>query len=195
MSIYPFELGKERREAPVVSLIGSFNWQPTFSAARRLLENLWPQIKLRRPDARLMIVGRKAKSALEGLVSDPKIELVEDVPDMTPYWRKTDVLLYAPSRGSGMKVKVIEAMALGVPVVTTTEGVEGLDAVDRVHAGIAEDDPGLVERALELLETAGLGDQRRIAALRLGRGRVLAGGGARSTGKGLSGDHRSQEDE
>ena len=62
-----------------------------------------------------------------------------------------------------MKVKVIEAMALGVPVVTTAEGVEGLDAVDRVHAGISEHDQGLIERTIELLENPGLGDQRRIA--------------------------------
>ena len=47
-----------------------------------------------------MIVGRKAKTLLAGLVNDPEIEVVEDMPDMTPYWRKTDVLLYAPSEAA-----------------------------------------------------------------------------------------------
>ena len=49
MSIYQFHLGRSQKERPVVSLIGSFNWQPTFSAARRLLERLWPGIKARLP--------------------------------------------------------------------------------------------------------------------------------------------------
>ena len=56
------------------------------------------------------------------------------------------MFLYAPSRGSGMKIKILEAMAFGVPVVTTGEGVEGLPAVDGVHAGVCEDDAGLIER-------------------------------------------------
>jgi glycosyltransferase involved in cell wall biosynthesis len=50
-----------------------------------------------------------------------------------------------------MKVKVMEAFALGTPVVTTAEGVEGIPAQDGVHAGICEDDPGLIERTVELL--------------------------------------------
>ena len=55
-------------------------------------------------------------------------------------------MVYAPSRGSGMKIKILEAMAFGVPVVTTSEGVEGFPAVDGVHAGVCEDDAGLIER-------------------------------------------------
>jgi hypothetical protein len=58
-------------------------------------------------------------------------------------------------------------MAIGVPVVTTTEGVEGLPAVDGVHAGICDDDTGLVDRTVELLEDVGLQNRRRVAARRL----------------------------
>ena len=61
-------------------------------------------------------------------------------------------MVYAPSRGSGMKIKILEAMASGVPVVTTSEGVEGLPAVDGVHAGVCEDDAGLIDRTVALLE-------------------------------------------
>lgn len=152
LGLYPFAPKPESEAGPVVALIGSFNWRPTYSSAERLITKLWPVIRKRRPDAKLMIVGRKAKSALAELVRGLEVELVEDAPDILPYWRKADVLVYAPSRGSGMKVKVLEAMALGVPVVTTTEGVEGLEARDRVHAGISDEDPGLIDRCVEILD-------------------------------------------
>jgi glycosyltransferase involved in cell wall biosynthesis len=51
-----------------------------------------------------------------------------------------DVMLYAPNSGSGMKVKLMEAFALGTPIVTTSDGVEGILAEDGIHAGMCEDD-------------------------------------------------------
>ncbi|CAN5847007.1 hypothetical protein BH23PLA1_BH23PLA1_16390 [soil metagenome] len=154
LGLYPFEpKGENRAEAPVVGLIGSFGWYPSFSAAERLITRLWPEIKRRVPTARLQIVGRSARKALGGLVSGlgPEVILAEDVPDIFPYFRALDVMLYTPIRGSGMKVKVMEAFALGVPVVTTAEGVEGLEAEDGVHAGISEEDDVLIERTVALL--------------------------------------------
>ena len=83
----------------------------------------------------------------------PDAYIEEDVADIIPYFRRLDVLLYAPAHASGMKVKVLEAMALGVPVVTNEEGVEGLPVEDGTHVGLAEDDDGLVERTVTLLES------------------------------------------
>jgi hypothetical protein len=74
------------------------------------------------------------------------------------------VMLYAPERGSGAKVKVLEAFALGTPVVTTSEGVEGIDALDGIHAGIDDDDAGLISRTVALLGDAGRADRQRRAA-------------------------------
>ena len=70
-------------------------------------------------------------------------------------------MLYAPGRGSGMKVKILESFGFGVPVVTTSEGVEGLPALDGVHAGVCDDDAGLIDRTVELLrDRAGQNRQR-----------------------------------
>ena len=165
LDLYPFEAGgAPSGEGPVVGLIGSFHWEPTLSAAVRLLTRLWPEIRRRVPAARLQVVGREARKALAAYAGTPGAMFFEDVPDAIPYFRSSDVLLYAPSRGSGMKVKVLEAFALGVPVVTTAEGVEGIEAVDGVHAGVCEDDAGLIDRAVALLEDADLRERRRVAA-------------------------------
>ncbi len=111
-----------------MSLIGAMNWYPGYSAGLRLLTRLWPEIKRRVPAARLQIVGWSARSAFRDSLGLPDVEIAENVPDTRPYFERTGVLLYAPSRGSGMKIKVLEAMGFGVPVVTTSEGVEGIPA-------------------------------------------------------------------
>jgi glycosyltransferase involved in cell wall biosynthesis len=151
LSLYPFVEHKPINKQPIVGLIGTFNWAPSYSAAERLLTRLWPEIKRRVPNARLQIVGRSAKDALSRFAHMSDLEIHQDVPDTLPYFENMNVMLYAPIAGSGMKVKVMEAFALGTPVVTTAEGVEGIPAQDGVHAGICEDDPGLIERTVELL--------------------------------------------
>lgn len=163
-SLYPFIPDERRRDCVTIGLIGNMSWYPSYSAAKRLLGRLWPEIKRRVPDANVQIVGWSARSALRAHLEDPGVEIFEDVPETRPYFEKTGVMLYAPCRGSGMKIKILEAMGFGVPVVTTSEGVEGLPAVDGVHAGISEDDAGLIERAVALLQDPGLQERRRRAA-------------------------------
>jgi glycosyltransferase involved in cell wall biosynthesis len=167
LSLYPFAEHKQKNEQPTVGLIGGFNWAPSYSAAERLLTRLWPEIKRRVPNARLQIVGRCAKDALAAFADLPDLEIHQDVPDILPYFANLDVLLYAPVAGSGMKVKILEAFALGTPVVTTPEGVEGIPAQDGVHAGICEDDPGLIERTVELLKEPSIQQVRRVKARQL----------------------------
>ncbi len=151
LSQYPFARRVLNQSAPIVSLIGSFTWYPTIVAARRLLTRLWPALRQRVPQVSLEIVGRRAGAALRDLLPAEGVTVHEDVPTILPYFARADLLLYAPDDASGMKVKVLEAFATGVPVVTTPPGVEGIPAEDGVHAGIAEDDGGLVARAVELL--------------------------------------------
>ncbi|MFH1923635.1 MAG: glycosyltransferase family 4 protein [Planctomycetota bacterium] len=166
-SLYPFIRAAKRVDEPVVTLIGSMHWYPGYSAARRLLTRLWPRIKARVPNARLQIVGWNACKMLHEFRALPDVVVQENVADTGPYFERTSVFLYAPERGSGMKVKILEAMAYGVPVVTTSEGVEGLPAVDGEHAGISETDAGLVERTVRLLRDPRAQNRQRIAARQL----------------------------
>ena len=161
---YPFIPTECRLRQPIISLIGSMNWYPSYSAAVRLLTRLLPAIRAKLPEVRVVIVGWHARAALRPFLPMPGVEIRENVPDTRPFFENSSLLLYAPERGSGMKVKVLEAFAYGVPVVTTSEGVEGIPAQDGIHAGISEEDMGLAERALGLLKDLARQESQRQAA-------------------------------
>ncbi|MCB0377798.1 MAG: glycosyltransferase [Bdellovibrionales bacterium] len=167
-SLYPFIPSEQRQtEKPILTLIGNMGWYPSVSAAIRLLEHLWPQIKEQVPEARCRIVGWSAKSALKNYLDLPGVEIYENVPDIQPYFNQASAMLYAPSRGSGMKIKILESMLFGVPVITTSEGAEGLPAEDMVHCGLCEDNEGLIQRTVEILRSPELQEKIRLKARQL----------------------------
>lgn len=166
-TLYRFVLAAERPSRPVVSLIGSMNWRPSHSAAVRLLTRLWPGIKQQIPDAKLRIVGWRARSMLSEYVDLPDVEIIEDVPDIAPYFKDSSVLVHAADNASGIKVKIVEAMAFGVPVVTNTEGIEGLPVRDGVHTIVSDDDRAIIERTVALLRNVPEQERMRRAAREL----------------------------
>jgi len=140
-------------DEPIVGLFGSMHWYPTRSAAKRLLERIWPQVRAKRPDAQLLIAGWNAKKHLEDLLGQPGVTLKENLARPEEFFSRAAVMAYAPVRGSGMKVKTLESMAYGVPVVTTWEGAEGIAYENGLHCFVEETDETLAERILELLDS------------------------------------------
>jgi len=114
-------------DQPVAGLIGTAGWPPTANAVERLLRNVWPRVLERRPDARLLLAGfGMEREAFPRLPDLPGVEWRGRVDSATGFLRELGVLLYPLGRGSGAKIKVLEAIALGVPVVTTPDGAEGI---------------------------------------------------------------------
>jgi glycosyltransferase involved in cell wall biosynthesis len=163
-SRYRFIAKESRPARPTISVIGSMNWFPSYSAAVRFLTRLWPAIRKEIPNAHAIVAGWHARQALKNFLPQQGVEVIENVPDMRPFFEQSSLLLYAPERGSGMKVKVLEAFAYGVPVVTTSDGIEGIPALDGVHVGLSDDDAGLVDRTLRVLTDSSLQESMRRAA-------------------------------
>lgn len=162
LSLYSF-IPKEKRQSvqPIVTVIGNMTWYPSISAGERLLKNLWPNILKQVPNARLRIVGWSARQAFKDFLHLDNIEILENVPDIQPYFEEASVMLYAPARGSGMKIKILESLAFGIPVVTTSEGAEGMPAEDMVHMGLCEDNDGLIARTVKILRNPDLQEELR----------------------------------
>jgi glycosyltransferase involved in cell wall biosynthesis len=147
LSLYPMQpLVRE----PVVGLLGSMHWLPSRSAAERLITRIWPHVRRARPGARLLVAGWNARRYLARHAS-ADIAVVENLAHPLDFFSRIAVLAYAPVRGTGVKVKVLESLAYGVPVVTTGEGIEGIDGVDGLHCWVREDDDALAARIVEAL--------------------------------------------
>jgi glycosyltransferase involved in cell wall biosynthesis len=109
--------------------IGDFRWMENRDAARHLIRDFWPAIQEVYPDARLRIVG---KNAPRGPYFVGEVDNIQDE------LNAADCML-APIRvGGGTKYKLLEAMAAGLPVITTAQGIEGMSGEDKKHFLIAE---------------------------------------------------------
>jgi glycosyltransferase involved in cell wall biosynthesis len=133
---------------PVAGIVGTGTWPPTREAVERLVGRVWPQVRRLAPDARLLVAGR-GMDFLAGRDLGPGVELRGEVPSGRELLRGLSVLLFPLDRGSGMKVKTLEAIASGVTVVTTPAGAEGIEP----GAGlvIEEDDERLAAAAASVL--------------------------------------------
>lgn len=145
---------------PVAGIIGTATWPPTASAMRRLVNRVWPLIHARLPEARLLVAGRGTEAL--GLRAENGVEILGEVTSATEFFQQLSLLLYPLERGSGMKVKVLEAIASGLPVVTTSAGAEGIDAGDGIV--VEAEDEALALSALQILEDAAERRQRGASA-------------------------------
>lgn len=137
-------------DAPVLGVIGSMHWYPSRSAAERALR-LWPEIRARVPDATLLVAGWNSDRYLGRWFPLEGAELLGPVERPEDFFGRIALLLYPPPRGTGMKVKVLEALAYGVPVISNTEGLEGLRFENAHDVARAETDDDIVRIASELL--------------------------------------------
>jgi glycosyltransferase involved in cell wall biosynthesis len=136
---------------PTAGLIGTARWPPTRRAVERLLTSVWPQVRERHGDARLLLAGQDMeRSRFPHLPDLVGVEWRASVPSASGFLRELGVLAYPLTAGSGAKVKVLESMALGVPVVTTPEGAEGLGGLGGV--AVETDDNRLADALVALLD-------------------------------------------
>lgn len=105
----------------------SLNWYPNISAIQYFVREVWPKVKWERPRVRLYVVGRKPSTSLaRWLRQDPQITLVDSPPDVRPWMAKAAVFICPMTDGGGTKVKLLDAMAMAKPIISTSVGCEGL---------------------------------------------------------------------
>ena len=121
--------------------------------AERILKNIYPEIRRRSPQTKLYIVGKDPDTALSALIqATPGAELHGNVEDMKPYYRKASLFIHPQEIGAGIQNKLLESMAVGIPVITTAIGASGISGIiDQMHVHVSETDKEFVDAALSLL--------------------------------------------
>jgi len=147
--------------APSLLFIGNMGYPPGADAAVYFCREILPLIRRQISATELWIVGRMPRPEVRQL-NGSGVYVTGQVDDVIPYYRQSAVCVVPLRAGGGTRLKILEAMALGRPVVSTTIGCEGLEVVDGEHLLIADDPQQFAEKTLRLLTDRQL--YQRIAA-------------------------------
>jgi glycosyltransferase involved in cell wall biosynthesis len=124
--------------APTFSFIGSLDWMPNVEGLKWLLEEVWPLVIEAAPKAEFHIAGRNAPEWLLNLKQEG-VKVVGEVPNAAEFIAAHEVMLVPLLSGSGMRVKILEGMAMGRLVISTTIGIEGIHAENEKEVLLADD--------------------------------------------------------
>ena len=129
----------ERRGPPTLLFVGSLAWPPNAHAARFLAEAVLPALRRQIPSARLAIVGRDPGADILALARPgSNVDVAANVKDVAPYYQAAHALAVPLESGGGTRLKILEAFAAGVPVVSTPVGCEGIEALPGSHLVVAD---------------------------------------------------------
>lgn len=154
--------GASRRAGKRVIFIANFAYQPNEDAVRHLCRDIWPHVHNRHPDAQLWLVGNSPSPVVLAEAASAGAAVTGRVARTEPYLDAADVLVCPLRVGGGVKVKVLEGLVRGKPMVSTSVGVQGLPA-EAANTMIVCDDPRAFAHAvIRLLEDPG--ERRRLGS-------------------------------
>ncbi|WP_322488685.1 glycosyltransferase family 4 protein [Chloroflexus sp.] len=152
----------QRHSAPntILSMATMF-WPPNVDGVLWFAREVWPLVRQAVPQARVALVGSRPPETVRQLAADPAIEVPGYVADPRPYLERTAALIVPVHAGGGMRVKILEALARGLPIVSTTIGYEGIDLTPGEHLLVGDTPQAFAEALIRLLRDPELG--RRLA--------------------------------
>lgn len=140
----------ERRQHVVFT--GSMDWRPNQDAARYFVSEILPLLRRSRPDLECIFVGRSPPADIQALAAMPGVHITGTVDDIRPYVSRAAVYVVPLRIGGGSRLKILEALAMGRAVVSTTVGAEGLDVVPDRHVVLVDDPRAFAKSVSQLLD-------------------------------------------
>lgn len=131
-------------EHPSLFHIGSLEWAPNQEGLIWFIDKCWPKIHEKFPDLKFYIAGRKAPDWLIRRFNAPNIEFMGEVEDAYQFMNSKSIMVVPLFSGSGMRIKIIEGMALGKPIVSTPIGTEGISTQSGKNILIADNEKEFV---------------------------------------------------
>jgi len=160
VGVDPAKLGEAERDEDHLLFMGAMNRDTNVDAVTWFCAEVLPLVRAQRPGVRLTIAGAAPADAVRALGEDPSIDVTGFVEDLEPYLARATVFVSPLRVGGGIIAKNIDAMASGLPVVTSTIANEGVDATAGEQVLLADDPRAFADAVLDLL-----GDPARRARL------------------------------
>lgn len=139
-----------------VVLTGSMGWEPNADAAVWMAREILPELRKRLPGCQVFVVGRRPAPEVRALGAVPGVVVTGTVPDVRPYLRRARCLLVPARVGGGTRIKILEAFAARVPVVSTPLGAEGIEAIPGRDLLIGQTPVELADQIARLQDEPGL---------------------------------------
>lgn len=139
------------RDHPYVLFLAALDVPTNLTALGWLLDEVWPRVGAARPGVRLVVAGRRPDDRVRSRVAAAGAELLEDVPDLAPLLATASVAVNPAVSGAGVNIKLVDYLAAGVPVVSTTLATRGLDLRAGVDLLVADDPEGFAAAVSRLL--------------------------------------------
>lgn len=137
---------------PTLIFVGTMSYNPNIDAVLYFCREILLLVADRVPSVRFLIVGRDPSPEIRALDVDPRIEVTGTVPDVRPYFARSAVCVIPTRIGGGVKNKVLEAMAMGMPVVTNSFSTIGIPLEPSKHACVCDTPEAFANATIRLLE-------------------------------------------
>jgi glycosyltransferase involved in cell wall biosynthesis len=148
-----------------LTFLGSMDWMPNIDGAEWFTAEVLPLLRRRHRQCTVALVGRKPTAAVTALAAaDPLLQVTGTVDDVRPWLHGSKVSIVPLRVGGGTRLKIYEAMAAGVPAVSTTIGAEGLDVIDGVNIRLADTPQAFADACADLLDDAAARERMADAA-------------------------------
>ncbi|AWI77022.1 glycosyl transferase family 1 [Parazoarcus communis] len=165
-----FKPDGEGYDPDTISFIGRMDYYPNQEAMFRFCEQIWPLLRAKRPEMKLLIVGADPIPAVIKLGELPGVTVTGSVPDVRPYILRSAAMVAPLNIARGTQNKILEAMAMGVPVVSSSIAAGGVDAQGEEHFLVADTPMQYADAILRLVEQPA--ERERLS--RAGRERMLS---------------------
>jgi len=141
-----------------ILFVGQLSYPPNTAAVELLINQIYPKLKKKYPDSHLLLVGRKPMQFMkQAAKQEPGIIVTGAVPDIRPYLAAASMMVVPLHQGGGTRLKIVEALAAGCPVISTTKGAEGLKVKDGEHLLIRNEVEEIVAGIYQLWTNPDLG--------------------------------------
>jgi glycosyltransferase involved in cell wall biosynthesis len=151
-SLKLFDNNLEKSKLNNILFCGSLDYQPNIDGLLWFYKEIFPLVRIDKPELRLTVIGKGANlSDYQTLINDTKVNFIGEVDSVEDYYYNASIAIVPLKQGSGTRLKILEAMSYGIPVVSTSKGAEGIDYASGKDILIAEKPIDFASKISELV--------------------------------------------